>query len=648
MDVRRRDEDEDDATWNVKMAKGKPPSNRPIKTSLSNGKQNRRSVLWNPREGGGTVHVPRGEKGQVAGSNPNERRVGRKTKGETGPFQAREKRIDEGWTVEDLPLRGKEPTSSIPGDRNDPGIHEGQRASRISTEDQLPLPAAATRTRAVVNLSLPHEFTTRWAPAEPNFTTPSQPSIRSRPWRRPFPPTAECCDVVVKCRWRRLSSVFVATSTATMRRRRKRRTHKAPAEDEAHKVPRSMVVRRGKAASVLVDLERDLRKVMKPYTAESLRESKKNSLKDFVNVAGPLGVSHLLILSASENASYLRIAKTPRGPTLTMKIKGYALTRDVLSVQTRPRIPDLLFKNPPLVVMNNFGSNEPHMKVAAALLQNLFPPIDVQTTHLKSCQRVVLLHMDKETEEISLRHYAVDASPVGVNKNLKKLVAKREVPDMGELQDVADLLERGGYASDSDVEENRETHVTLSHDFTGRANRATRRSAVKLQEIGPRLELELVKLQEGLCDGQVLYHAHIKKTEQEINKQEKAKKDKENLKASRKKQQEENVRKKQALEEAKKQEQREQNKAHLAEKRKRKEIIAEATENASDDDDAAYYKQELGVDQHTDDHVSRKSGKKPKASGAGAKQRRAAHRNVSAHAEGAKGTKSPLRKRPKT
>lgn len=38
VDVRRRDEDEDDATWNVNVAKGKAPSNRPIKTSLSNGK----------------------------------------------------------------------------------------------------------------------------------------------------------------------------------------------------------------------------------------------------------------------------------------------------------------------------------------------------------------------------------------------------------------------------------------------------------------------------------------------------------------------------------------------------------------------------------------------------------------------------------
>ncbi len=35
-------------------------------------------------------------------------------------------------------------------------------------------------------------------------------------------------------------------------------------------------------------------------------------LKDFVAVSGPLGVSHFLILTATERASYLRVCKTPR------------------------------------------------------------------------------------------------------------------------------------------------------------------------------------------------------------------------------------------------------------------------------------------------------------------------------------------------
>lgn len=52
--------------------------------------------------------------------------------------------------------------------------------------------------------------------------------------------------------------------------------------------------------------------MMLPNTAASLRESKRNTLKDFVSVAGPLGVSHFLILTATEKSTYLRVAKTPR------------------------------------------------------------------------------------------------------------------------------------------------------------------------------------------------------------------------------------------------------------------------------------------------------------------------------------------------
>jgi ribosome biogenesis protein SSF1/2 len=62
----------------------------------------------------------------------------------------------------------------------------------------------------------------------------------------------------------------------------------------------------------MADLEADLRKVMAPHTAPRLRESKRNVLRDFVHIAGPLGVTHFLILTATQRASYLRIAKGPR------------------------------------------------------------------------------------------------------------------------------------------------------------------------------------------------------------------------------------------------------------------------------------------------------------------------------------------------
>ncbi len=88
------------------------------------------------------------------------------------------------------------------------------------------------------------------------------------------------------------------------------------------------------------------------------------SLCHVSQVAGPLGVSHLIILTATERASYLRVAKSPQGPTLTMRIRGWSLMRDVQSAQARPRAPQSAFATPPLVVLSGFQGEE-HLKLTS-------------------------------------------------------------------------------------------------------------------------------------------------------------------------------------------------------------------------------------------------------------------------------------------
>lgn len=41
-------------------------------------------------------------------------------------------------------------------------------------------------------------------------------------------------------------------------------------------------------------------------------------------------------------------------------------------------------------------------------------------------------------------------------------------------------------------------------------------SAIRLAEIGPRLKLKLIKIEEGISDGEVLYHEFIAKTPEEV------------------------------------------------------------------------------------------------------------------------------------
>ena len=45
------------------------------------------------------------------------------------------------------------------------------------------------------------------------------------------------------------------------------------------------------------ELLKDTREMLHPYTALKLKESKKNTLKDFISVAGIFGVTHMLVFS---------------------------------------------------------------------------------------------------------------------------------------------------------------------------------------------------------------------------------------------------------------------------------------------------------------------------------------------------------------
>ncbi|XP_031111194.1 peter Pan-like protein [Ipomoea triloba] len=269
------------------------------------------------------------------------------------------------------------------------------------------------------------------------------------------------------------------------------------------KIPQSMVFSRGKLPGSLRTLRTDLRELMRPYTALNLRETKRNKLKEFLNFAGPMGVTHFLILSKTNASPYLRVARAPQGPTLTFKILEYALAADIAKSQLHPRRPPNLFKNSPLIVLSGFGTGEQHLKLTTIMFQNIFPAIDINTVKLSSCQRIVLLNYDKEKKVIDFRHYSIRLQPVGVSRRIRKFVQSHQVPNLSSLQDMSDFITKAGYGSESEADDEAAT-VNLATDL-GRLNKASTKSAVKLQEIGPRMTLQLVRIEEGLCSGGVIF-----------------------------------------------------------------------------------------------------------------------------------------------
>ncbi|KAJ2711648.1 rRNA-binding ribosome biosynthesis protein, partial [Coemansia spiralis] len=96
----------------------------------------------------------------------------------------------------------------------------------------------------------------------------------------------------------------------------------------------------------------------------------------------------------------------------------------------------------------------------------------------------------------------------------------------------------------SDVEDGPENSVTLAQDYVGRNNAKDEQRAVRLMELGPRMELKLMKVESALCEGEVIYHSYVKKTAEEIELAEKRRQANLSRQALRRQQQQENVERK--------------------------------------------------------------------------------------------------------
>jgi len=195
-----------------------------------------------------------------------------------------------------------------------------------------------------------------------------------------------------------------------------------------------------------------------------------------------------------------------------------------------------------LLVLNNFGNDEKHLKLATITFQSLFPMLNVQKIKLSECKRVVLLNYDKETERIEFRHYLITVNAFGVSKSIKRVI-QSQIPNLSDANDISEYVLRGTQASESDIEDGPDSTVELAHDYN-KKNLASQNSAVRLIELGPRMQLQLIKIQEGFATGEVLYHKFIEKTTEEIEHLKLKKEAERELKEQRKNEQEQNVKKK--------------------------------------------------------------------------------------------------------
>ena len=200
---------------------------------------------------------------------------------------------------------------------------------------------------------------------------------------------------------------------------------------------------------------------------------------------------------------------------------------------------------------------------------------------------------------LSIRHYAIVTRSTSVPRPLRRLeqatsssgskFRQRGPPNLGKLEDVADYLldpEAGNYTSGSESELETDAEVEVLQEGArkvigrrkektvatgdsangvaqgtggegevgqqrkGRGVRTVRGShrvekrAVKLVELGPRLTLRLIKVEEGLSSGKVMWHESVKKTKEEEREMDKVWEERNREKERRKKEQRENVERK--------------------------------------------------------------------------------------------------------
>uniref|UniRef100_A0A8C1UID3 Peter pan homolog n=1 Tax=Cyprinus carpio TaxID=7962 RepID=A0A8C1UID3_CYPCA len=389
--------------------------------------------------------------------------------------------------------------------------------------------------------------------------------------------------------------------TKTKNQKKAREAASRVAEETYSTVPHTFVFHRGQIGKNVTQLVADMRRVMEPFTARSLKVRKNNVLKDFVAVAGPLGITHFSIFSKTENTVNMRLARLPKGPTLYFRVAKYTLSKDVVSSLKRHRMHEQQFSHHPLLVLNNFGIEGMHIKLMATMFQNMFPSINVHKLNLNSIKRCVLLNYDPVSQEVEFRHYSLKVVPVGMSRGVKKLMQEK-FPNMSKLEDISELLMKGVNLSESEAEQDGDHNITeLPQVYSGRGNMASQQSAVRLTEIGPRMTLQLVKISEGMGEGKVLYHSFISKTEEEIQEMLKRKEARLKEKEERKRKQEQNV--------ALKKEKRDQNKQKSLEgiKRKRQQEGQVSDDEVEDpgkqedqapaeesEDEAEYYRQAVG------------------------------------------------------
>jgi ribosome biogenesis protein SSF1/2 len=228
--------------------------------------------------------------------------------------------------------------------------------------------------------------------------------------------------------------------------------------------------------------------------------------------------------------------------------------------------------------------------LVADLFRSLFPQISPMATPLTSVKRVLLLNrevnQDKDSKDFTLtfRHYSINTKRAGLPRPIKRINAAEKVhknerkgkgiPNLGHLEDVSEYFldaQNGNFTSASESEPDTDAEVEILAPREKRIHYKEKLEKIRaaqngstdtpllpgtgevekrgiiLSELGPRMKLRLIKVEEGLCEGKILWHNFIAKTKEEERATEKMWEKRKKEKDERKRVQKENIERKKAV-----------------------------------------------------------------------------------------------------
>lgn len=347
------------------------------------------------------------------------------------------------------------------------------------------------------------------------------------------------------------------------------------------------MLKRGKTGLYLQKLIKELRRLLYPYCAINLKETKRNTLKDFLNIVDVYGLSHMFALTNTQKASYLRLARMPSGPTITFQIEKYCLAADLFREDITTKNLSKTFNSAPILIINGFSNTSVPIKyleaiqIVSTMFQSVFPAINPNEFKSYQAKKVVLLNLNliknkkDELEPVfELRHYDIDFERSSSKKTISNILNNKKT-DFSNYNNIADyILNQTGFTDVSD-NEGIDTNLNLIEEKKNKLSREEKKklkisklegnytnddnnenlknnnktytdnqTKVKIHEIGPRLNLKLVKIEEGFFKGNVAFHKFVVKSKKEIYEKSKEIKEKKEEKQKRREEQEANVKRK--------------------------------------------------------------------------------------------------------